>query len=50
VDWTVWVLDFGPGRVNRVQREQIDAGGKAVNVASFPADCGLRSQWAPLPG
>jgi 1-phosphofructokinase len=42
VDWTVWIPDFGPGRVNRVQREQTDAGGKGVNVASFLADYGLR--------
>jgi 1-phosphofructokinase len=42
VDWTVWIPDFGPGRVNRVQREQTDAGGKGVNVASFLADYGFR--------
>jgi len=42
VDWTVWIPDFGPGRVNRVQRDQTDAGGKGVNVASFLADYGLR--------
>jgi 1-phosphofructokinase len=42
VDWTVWIPDFGPGKVNRVQREQTDAGGKGVNVASFLADYGLR--------
>jgi 1-phosphofructokinase len=41
VDWTIWVPDFEPGKVNRVQREQTDAGGKAVNVASFLADYGL---------
>jgi 1-phosphofructokinase len=42
VDWTVWIPDFQPGRVNRVQREQTDAGGKGVNVAAFLADSGLR--------
>jgi 1-phosphofructokinase len=42
VDWTIWIPDFGAGAVNRVQREQTDAGGKAVNVASFLADHGLR--------
>jgi 1-phosphofructokinase len=42
VDWTVWIPDFGPGRVNRVDREQTDAGGKGVNVASFLAGYGLR--------
>jgi len=42
VDWTVWIPDFGTGRVNRVQRDQTDAGGKGVNVASFLADYGLR--------
>jgi 1-phosphofructokinase len=42
VDWTIWIPDFGAGAVNRVQREQTDAGGKAVNVASFLADYGLR--------
>ncbi len=42
VDWTLWVPGFRPGVVNRVQREQTDAGGKGVNVASFLADAGLR--------
>jgi 1-phosphofructokinase len=42
VDWTIWIPDFGPGRVNRVEQEQTDAGGKGFNVASFLAGYGLR--------
>jgi 1-phosphofructokinase len=42
VDWTVWIPGFEAGKVNRVEREQIDAGGKGVNVASFLAGYGLR--------
>jgi 1-phosphofructokinase len=42
VDWTIWIPDFGSGRVNRVEREQTDAGGKGFNVASFLAGYGLR--------
>jgi 1-phosphofructokinase len=42
VDWTVWIPGFEAGKVNRVEREQSDAGGKGVNVASFLAGYGLR--------
>jgi 1-phosphofructokinase len=41
VDQTVRVSNFTAGRVNRVDWEQSDAGGKGVNVASFLADAGL---------
>lgn len=41
IDWTVAILDFKAGQVNRVEREQSDAGGKGVNVASVLADYGF---------
>jgi 1-phosphofructokinase len=40
IDQTARVPDFTAGRVNRVEHEQSDAGGKGVNVASFLADFG----------
>jgi 1-phosphofructokinase len=42
VDQTARVPGFTAGRVNRVEWEQSDAGGKGVNVASFLADFGQR--------
>ncbi len=41
IDQTARVRGFTAGRVNRVEWEQSDAGGKGVNVASFLADAGL---------
>lgn len=41
IDRTVYVPDFRAGKVNRAEREQSDAGGKGVNVASVLADYGL---------
>ena len=41
IDQTALVPDFAAGAVNRVEREQSDAGGKGVNVASFLAQFGL---------
>ncbi len=41
VDQTIWVPDFRAGAVNRVVREQINAGGKGVNVAAFLAAFGI---------
>jgi len=41
IDQTARVASFTAGRVNRVEWEQADAGGKGVNVASFLADAGL---------
>jgi 1-phosphofructokinase len=41
IDQTARVPNFTAGRVNRVEWEQADAGGKGVNVASFLADAGL---------
>jgi 1-phosphofructokinase len=38
IDQTVSIPNFTAGEVNRVAWEQSDAGGKAVNVASFLAD------------
>ena len=40
IDQTVSIPNFTPGEVNRVTREQSDAGGKGVNVASFLANFG----------
>lgn len=40
IDQTAVVPNFAAGAVNRVQREQSDAGGKGVNVASFLAQAG----------
>jgi 1-phosphofructokinase family hexose kinase len=40
IDQTARVPEFTAGRVNRVDWEQSDAGGKGVNVASFLADLG----------
>ncbi|CRI63833.1 1-phosphofructokinase [Thiocapsa sp. KS1] len=40
IDQTARVPEFTAGRVNRVEQEQSDAGGKGVNVASFLADFG----------
>ena len=42
IDRTVYVPDFRAGKVNRVERERSDAGGKGVNVASVLADYGLK--------
>jgi 1-phosphofructokinase len=41
IDRTVYVPDFRAGKVNRVERERSDAGGKGVNVASVLADYSL---------
>ncbi|HMQ56886.1 MAG TPA: 1-phosphofructokinase [Anaerolineae bacterium] len=41
IDRTVSIPNFKAGAVNRVEREQSDAGGKGVNVASVLADYGL---------
>ena len=41
VDQTALVPNFAAGAVNRVEREQSDAGGKGVNVASFLAHFGV---------
>ena len=41
IDQTALVPNFTAGAVNRVLREQSDAGGKGVNVASFLAHFGL---------
>lgn len=41
IDQTARVSNFTAGRVNRVEWEQSDAGGKGVNVASFLADAGF---------
>ncbi len=38
IDQTVAIPNFTPGRVNRVQYSQLDAGGKGINVASFLSD------------
>jgi 1-phosphofructokinase len=40
IDQTASVPNFTAGTVNRVEREQSDAGGKGVNVASFLAHTG----------
>ena len=40
IDQTASIPNFTPGEVNRVTREQSDAGGKGVNVASFLANFG----------
>ncbi len=40
IDQTALVPGFTAGEVNRVEREQSDAGGKGVNVASFLAHFG----------
>ena len=42
IDQTARIPSFSAGRVNRVEWEQSDAGGKGVNVASFLADAGLQ--------
>jgi 1-phosphofructokinase len=41
IDQTAVIPNFTAGAVNRVEREQSDAGGKGVNVASFLAHFGL---------
>lgn len=41
IDRTVFIPNFKAGQVNRVEREQSDAGGKGVNVASVLADYGF---------
>ncbi len=40
IDQTASIPNFTAGAVNRVEREQSDAGGKGVNVASFLAQTG----------
>jgi 1-phosphofructokinase len=42
IDQTARIPSFTAGRVNRVEWEQSDAGGKGINVASFLADAGLK--------
>ncbi|NEV63245.1 1-phosphofructokinase [Thiorhodococcus minor] len=42
IDQTARIPSFTAGRVNRVEWEQSDAGGKGVNVASFLADAGIQ--------
>jgi 1-phosphofructokinase len=42
VDHTIWVPGFRAGEVNRVAREQLNPGGKGVNVAAFLAEFGVR--------
>ena len=41
IDRTVSIPNFKAGKVNRVEREQSDPGGKGVNVASVLADYGF---------
>jgi 1-phosphofructokinase len=41
IDQTIEIADFRSGAVNRVRTEQIDPGGKGVNVASFLSDFGF---------
>ena len=41
IDQTVNIPNFKADQVNRVEREQLDAGGKGVNVASVLADYGF---------
>ena len=50
IDQTALVQNFTAGEVNRVEREQTDAGGKGVNVASFLADFGHEVAAAGLLG
>jgi len=50
IDQTARVPNFTAGRVNRVEWEQADAGGKGVNVASFLADAGLKATATGLLG
>ncbi len=40
IDQTVTILEFGAGKVNRVQDSRSDPGGKGVNVAHILADYG----------
>lgn len=40
VDQTLWIPGFRAGEVNRVEREEVVAGGKGVNVAAFLAAFG----------
>lgn len=41
IDQTIAISNFQPGAVNRVEWEQVDPGGKGVNVASFLSDFGI---------
>jgi 1-phosphofructokinase len=41
LDQTIEIAGLRPGAVNRALRMQVDAGGKAINVASCLADCGV---------
>jgi 1-phosphofructokinase len=41
IDHTLAILHFTAGAVNRVERSQLDAGGKGVNVAAALADYGV---------
>ncbi|WP_114009177.1 1-phosphofructokinase [Cohaesibacter intestini] len=40
IDQTVQIPDFAAGDVNRIAEQQLDAGGKGVNVASFLSHMG----------
>jgi 1-phosphofructokinase len=42
IDRTIAIPNFQAGKVNRVQGEYLNAGGKGVNVASSLADAGHR--------
>ncbi|WP_374690372.1 1-phosphofructokinase [Accumulibacter sp.] len=41
IDHGIGIADFAAGRLNRVNREEMHAGGKAVNVAACLADLGV---------
>ncbi|MCU0567385.1 MAG: 1-phosphofructokinase [Oculatellaceae cyanobacterium Prado106] len=41
IDHTATIAEFQAGEVNRVTGEQVDPGGKGINVASFLAEAGL---------
>ncbi|MFP4362585.1 MAG: 1-phosphofructokinase [Spirochaetia bacterium] len=41
IDETIYIYDFVPGSVNRVEKFVRNAGGKGINIASFLADFGL---------
>ena len=49
IDRTITIPNFQAGKVNRVQGEYLNAGGKGVNVASSLADAGPqgRRDWFP---
>ena len=41
LDYVVWMEDFQPGRINRTQKEEVQYGGKGINVSTVLQNLGV---------